>query len=76
MEYIKKFNKEEKKIYDICCSNSVDYEKIDYLLKNGADANAVEVIKCESQEENEEELLLTQCWLDGQFNRRLDDQGN
>lgn len=76
MEYIKKFNKEEKEIYDICCSNSVDYEKIDYLLKNGADANAVEVIKCESQEENEEELLLTQCWLDGQFNRRFDDQGN
>lgn len=76
MKYIKTFNKEEQEIYNICCSDSVDYERIDYLLKSGADANAVEVTKYENEEENEEELLLTRCWLDGQFNRRFDENGN
>ena len=71
MEYIKSFNKEEKEIYNICCSDNVDYDRIEYLLKNGASANAVEVIKYDNQEANEEELLLTQCWLDGQFFRRI-----
>lgn len=76
MEYIKSFNKEEREIYNICCSDTVDYDRIDYLLKNGADANAVEVTKYENQEENEEDLLLTQCWLDGQYHRRFDEDGN
>lgn len=30
MKYIKKFNKEEIEIYNICCSESVDYDRIDY----------------------------------------------
>ena len=76
MEYIKTFNKEEKEIYDICCSDNVDYDKIEYLLKNGADANAVEITKYDNADKNEEELLLVQCWLDGQFNRRCDEDGN
>lgn len=38
MKYIKKFNKEEIEIYNICCSENFDYDRIDYLLKNGADA--------------------------------------
>lgn len=76
MEYIKSFNKEEKEIYNICCSDNVDYDRIEYLLKNGASANAVEVIKYDNQEANEEELLLTQCWLDGQFFRRIYNQIN
>lgn len=71
MEYIKTYNKEEKEIYDICCSDKVDYDRIDYLLKNGASANAVEITKYDNQEENKEDLLLVQCWLDGQFNRRF-----
>lgn len=75
MEYIKTYNKEEKEIYDICCSDNVDYNRIDYLLKNGASANAVEITKYDNQEENEEDLLLVQCWLDGQFNRRYDEEG-
>ncbi len=75
MEYIKTYNKEEKEIYDICCSDNVDYNRIDYLLKNGASANAVEIIKYDNQEENEEDLLLVQCWLDGQVNRRYDEEG-
>lgn len=37
MKYIKKFNKEEIEIYNICCSESVDYDRINYLLKNGAE---------------------------------------
>lgn len=45
MEYIKTYNKEEKEIYDICCSDNVDYNRMDYLLKNGASANAVEITK-------------------------------
>lgn len=75
MEYIKTYNKEEKEIYDICCSDKVDYNRIDYLLKNGASANAVEITKYDNQEENEEDLLMVQCWLDGQFNRRFDEEG-
>lgn len=49
----------------------MDYNKIEYLLKNGADANAVEITKYN----NDEELLLVQCWLDVQFNRRCDENG-
>lgn len=75
MKYIKKFNKEEIEIYNICCSESVDYDRIDYLLKNGADANAIEIFKYDNQEKLNEELLLVQCWLDGAFNRRIDEHG-
>lgn len=76
MEYIKSFNKEEREIYNMCCSDNIDYGRIDYLLKNGADANALEIIKYNNQKENEEDLLLTQCWLDGQYHRRFDEDGN
>lgn len=72
MKYIKQFNKEEIEIYNICCSENVDYDRIDYLLKNGADANAIEIAKYNNQEKLNEELLLVQCWLDGAFNRRID----
>ena len=75
MEYIKKFNMEENEIYKICCSENVDYARIDYLLKNGADANAVEITKYDNQQEVDEELLLIDCWLDGQFNRRVSEDG-
>lgn len=75
MKYIKEFNKEEKEIHDICCSDNVDYGRIEYLLKNGADANALEITEYENREENEEDLLLVQCWLDGQFHRRFDEDG-
>lgn len=75
MEYLKTFNKEEKEIYDICCSDKVDYDRINYLLKNGASANASEITRYDN-EEDEEDLLLVQCWLDGQFHRRFDEDGN
>ena len=76
MEYLKTFNKEEIEIHDICCSDKVDYDRINYLLKNGANANASEVTRYDNDEEDEEDLLLVQCWLDGQFHRRFDEDGN
>ena len=44
------FNKFEKEIHDMCENNKVDYERIDYLLKNGASANAVEVTEYDNGE--------------------------
>ena len=64
MKLIQTFNEKEKEIHRIACEQKVDYEKIDWLLKNGASANAIEI----SQYENGEtdcNLLLVQCWLDG-----------
>lgn len=66
MKNIQTFNKYENEIYDICCSENVDYEKIDYLLKNGASANAIEIDEFDNGEVDEM-LLLVQCWLDGSF---------
>lgn len=57
------FNKFEKEIHDMCINNKIDYERIDYLLKNGASANAIETTEWDNGE-IEEDLLLTQCWLD------------
>ena len=37
-----KFNKFEEEIHDICMDKEIDYNRIDYLLKNGASANAVD----------------------------------
>ncbi len=74
MEYLKTFNKEEKEIYDICCKDEVDYERIDFLLKNGASANALEIKKYDSGIEDED-LLLIQCWLDG-LSSQYDEDGN
>lgn len=74
MEYIKTFNSEEKEIQDICASVNVDYERIDYLLKHGADANAVEIRRYENNTEDDEELLLMQCLLDGTQSQRFDEE--
>ncbi len=60
---IKKFNQYEEEIHNICLQGKIDYEKINYLLKNGASANAIEIYEYENGE-RDEELLLTQCWLD------------
>lgn len=62
------FNKFEKEIYDICVNEQIDYEqidyeRIDYLLKNGASANAVEITEW-TDGNIDENLLLTECWLD------------
>lgn len=52
----------------ICAwTKKIDYERIDYLLKNGASANAVETTEWDN-DETEENLLLTDCWLDGNYN--------
>lgn len=66
---IEKFNQYEQAIHSIILKKKIDYEKIDYLLKNGASANAIEINEYEDGE-RDEELLLTQCWLDasGRFN--------
>ena len=48
------FNKFEKEIHDMCENNKVDYERIDYLLKNGASANAVEVTEYDNGETDED----------------------
>ena len=68
-----KFNEFEEEIHDICMNKEIDYNRIDYLLKNGASANAIEIIEWENGEEDED-LLLTQCWLDGRS--RFDENGN
>ena len=73
MKLIQTFNEKEKEIHRIACDQKVDYKKIDWLLKNGASANAIEI----SQYENEEldcELLLVQCWLDGGL--KFNENGN
>ena len=67
------FNKFEKEIHDMCENNKVDYERIDYLLKNGASANAVEVTEYDNGE-TDEDLLLTECWMDGYA--YFDENGN
>lgn len=74
----KVFNEFEEEIHNICFKEEVDYDRIDYLLKHGASANAREITEWEDGEV-EEDLLLTQCWNDGRarFNddgsRKLDD---
>lgn len=67
------FNKFEKEIYDMCTNKKIDYERIDYLLKNGASANAVETTEWDN-DETEENLLLTECWLYGNYD--VDENGN
>lgn len=73
MNFIKKFNNEEVEIYELCQEKEVDFTRIDYLLKNGADANAVEI--CELDDGTVDEgLLIEQCIADGNFT--IDEDGN
>lgn len=67
------FNKFENEIHDMCMNGKVDYDRIDYLLKNGASANAVEVTEYDNGE-IDEDLLLTECWMDGYAH--FDEDGN
>ena len=53
-EVISKFNSYESEIYNLCCEQKIDYEKIDYLLKHGASANAVKITKFNDGYEDKE----------------------
>ena len=59
-EVISKFNSYESEIYNLCCEQKIDYEKIDYLLKHGASANAVKITKFNYGYEDKE-LLFVEC---------------
>lgn len=61
-EVISKFNSYESEIYNLCCNQKIDYERIDYLLKHGASANAVEITKFNDGYEDKE-LLFVECIL-------------
>lgn len=61
-EVISKFNSYESEIYNLCCEQKIDYEKIDYLLKHGASANAVKITKFNDGYEDKE-LLFVECIL-------------
>lgn len=50
----KVFNEFEEEIYNICFKEEVDYDRIDYLLKHGASANACEITEWEDGEVEEE----------------------
>lgn len=63
-EITREFNKFENEIDDICSSGKIDYERIDFLLKNGASANACMVTKFDNGD-IDEDLLLTECWHNG-----------
>lgn len=74
---VKEFNEFEKEIDKICSEGKVDYDRIDFLLKNGASANACRVTKFDNGD-IDEDLLLTECWYyGGSFSedgkRRTDD---
>lgn len=57
----------EKLIYNLCCRRKIDFARIDYLLKNGADANA----------KGEDGLLLFACLRDWASEREeYDEDGN
>ena len=61
---VKEFNEFEKEIDKICSEGKVDYGRIDFLLKNGASANACRVTKYDD-DDIDEDLLLTECWYYG-----------
>lgn len=61
-EVISRFNSYEREIYNLCCEQKIDYEKIDYLLKHGASANAVKITKFNDGYEDKE-LLFVECIL-------------
>lgn len=43
----KVFNELEEEIHNICFKEEVDYDRVDYLLKHGASANACEITEWE-----------------------------
>ena len=61
-EVISRFNSYESEIYNLCLEQKIDYERIDYLLKHGASANAVEITKFNDGYEDKE-LLFVECIL-------------
>ena len=77
MSAINEFNKFEDEIIEICSRQRVDYDRIDFLLKNGASANACIVTKYNS-DDIEEDLLLVECWRGANYlsdddERKIDD---
>lgn len=77
MSAINEFNKFEHEIIEICSRQRVDYDRIDFLLKNGASVNACIVTKY-SSDDIEEDLLLVECWRNANFlsddnERKIDD---
>ena len=77
MSAINEFNKFEHEIIEVCSRQRVDYDRIDFLLKNGASANACIVTKY-SSDDIEEDLLLVECWRSANYlsddnERKIDD---